>query len=165
MNKNHKRMKIGGFTLLELLVVIAIIMILAGLLLPAVMGVKNSARKAKAKTDVKQLDIALKAVLMDYRDWSLLGGATQGKDVVNATIDCLNGTSAAAENTKKICYMEFDKASTNGAGFSDPWKQLYRIALGNDGTVTPSGASAVALPRASAAWSLGSPVGQYITSW
>jgi len=163
MNKIHKRMRIGGFTLLELLVVIAIIMILAGLLLPAVMGVKNSARKAKAKTDVKQLDIALKAILMDDRDWKLLdsSGATSMKEVDNTMMNLLNGTTSP----KKICYMEFDKASTNGAGFSDPWKQLYRIALGNDGTVTPSGASAVALPRASAAWSLGSPVGQYITSW
>jgi prepilin-type N-terminal cleavage/methylation domain-containing protein len=163
MNKIHKRMRIGGFTLIELLVVIAIIMILAGLLLPAVMGVKNSARKAKAKTDVKQLDIALKAILMDDRDWKLLdsSGATSMKEVDNTMMNLLNGTTSP----KKICYMEFDKASTNGAGFSDPWKQLYRIALGNDGTVTPSGASAVALPRASAAWSLGSPVGQYITSW
>lgn len=165
MNKIHKRMRIGGFTLIELLVVIAIIMTLAGLLMPAVMGVKNSARKAKAKTDVKQLDIALKAILMDYRDWSLLGGATPGKPVDNNRIALLNGTSTAPENTKKICYMEFDKASTNGLGFSDPWKQLYQFALGDDGTVTPTGTGVVDLPRSSAAWSLGPSAGQYITSW
>lgn len=156
--------KFYGFTLIELLVVIAIIMILAGLLLPAVMGVKDSARKAKAKADVKQLDVALKAMLSDYRDWTILGGPTSSKDVDNNTINIFNGTDSA-NNPKQICYMEFDKASTNGLGFSDPWHQLYKIALGNNGTVTPAGVSASPIPRAMAAWSLGPSAGQYITSW
>lgn len=165
MNKLN-RMRVGGFTLIELLVVIAIIMILAGILMPALMGVKNSARKAKAKVDVKQLDIALKAVLTDFREWpSAIGGpSTSSKDVNNSVIEFLNGTDGA--NTKKVCYMEFDKASTNASGFVDPWKQLYKYALGADGTVTPSGVvGAGTLPRASAAWSLGPSAGQYITSW
>ncbi len=117
-----QRIKIGGFTLIELLVVIAIIAILAGLLLPAVMGAKNQARKAKAKTDAKQLEMALKAILTDYREWPAgVGGSsgTQSKDVDNDVIRFLNGTDPA--NDKKVCYMEFDKASTNGLGFSDPW--------------------------------------------
>ena len=164
MMKMHK-IRVGGFTLIELLVVIAIIMILAGLLMPALIGVKNSARKAKAKADVKQLDIALKAILTDYREWPVaIGGpSTSSKNVDNSVIGFLNGSDAA--NSKKVCYMEFDKASTNGLGFVDPWKQLYNFALGADGTVTPSGVGAGTLPRAVAAWSLGPSAGQYITSW
>lgn len=160
-----QRVKASGFTLIELLVVIAIIMILAGLLMPAVMGAKESARKAKAKTDVKQLDIALKAVLADYREWpSAIGGpSTSSRDVDNDAIAFFNGT--AAGNTKKVTYMEFDKGSTNGLGFVDPWNRLYKYALGDDGQVTPTGASASALPRACAAWSLGPAPGKYITSW
>lgn len=154
-----------AFTLIELLVVIGIIMLLSGLLMPAMMKAKDGARKAKAKTDVKQLDIALRAVLQDFREWpSAIGGPqTTMREIKNAEMQFLNATDSA--NTKNICYMEFDKASTNGLGFVDPWKQYYRIALGDDGSVTPVGASATPLPRASAAWSLGPSAGQYITSW
>lgn len=158
-------MKKTGFTLIELLVVIGIIMLLSGLLMPAVMKAKDGARKAKAKADVKQVDIALRAVLQDFREWpSAIGGPkTTMREIKNAEMEFLNASDSA--NTKKICYMEFDKASTNGLGFVDPWKQYYRIALGDDGSVTPQGASASALPRSSAAWSLGPSAGQYITSW
>jgi len=157
----------GGFTMIELLVVIAIIMVLIGLLMPAAMGVKNAARKARAKADVKQLDIALKAVLSDYQVWpNAIGGpSTSSRDVLNDVIKFLNGTDVA-NNTKGVCYMEFDKASTNGVGFVDPWSQYYKIALGDNGQVTPTGASGSAIPRPVAAWSVGPPgLGQFITSW
>jgi len=161
--KKINNVKVFGFTLIELLVVIGIIILLMGMLLPALMGVKENARKAKAKADVKQLDIALKAVLTDYRDWSIFGGPTQKKDVDNDTISILNGTAAA--NTKKVCYMEFDSASMNGLGFADPWKQLYKFALGDGGTVSPALSGVGPLPRATATWSLGPSAGKYITSW
>lgn len=161
-----KKSKRGGFTLIELLVAMAIIMILGGLLYPVIAKVKNDAKNVKAKADVRQLDIALKAILADYREWpTAIGGpSTSMKDVGSSVIAFLNGTDPA--NTKKVCYMEFDKGSMNNLGFVDPWKQLYKIALGSDGTVTPSGASASALPRPCAAWSLGPPDEQkFVTSW
>ena len=164
--KTLKKTPVLGFTLMELLVVIAIIMILGGILTPALMRVKINAQKAKAKADVKQLDIALKAVLSDYYDWTAIGGATTSNFVGTTMISFLNGTDVG-HNTKGVCYMEFDKASLNGTGFIDPWRQYYSYALGANGQVTPAGASLTAIPRPVAAWSVGPGGGmtQFITSW
>ncbi len=154
----------AAFTLLELLVVIGIIMLLSGLLFPALNSAREAARKTKAKADVKQLDTAWKCVLLDYRYWdkaaeSPKAGAvpTRGSaaKMSDSAVKYLQGGSS-----KSVIYMEFDKASTNALGsFVDPWNNskivddthAYMVYLG-DGTVKPYGAD---LYRDVAAWSLG----------
>ena len=160
-----------GFTLIELLVVIAIIMILGGLLFPAFTAARETARKTKAKADVRQLDMAFKAVLLDYRTWDdakVPGGlkADAGETVKASVVDYLNGTDTA-NNTKRVPYMEFDQKSLNTArDFIDPWKQAFKVAIG-DVSVAPGGTT---LYRQVAAWSLGKKgtsalYSDFIKSW
>jgi type II secretory pathway pseudopilin PulG len=58
-----------SFTLIELLVVVAIMMILAGLLFPAVRSSIRRAEAAKARAEVRQIAIGLEAFYAYYKFW------------------------------------------------------------------------------------------------
>lgn len=55
----------GGFTLIELMVVIIILGVLAGLIIPRVMGRPDEARQAKAKMQMESMESALKLYKLD----------------------------------------------------------------------------------------------------
>jgi prepilin-type N-terminal cleavage/methylation domain-containing protein len=128
-------MKRNAFTLIELLVVMSIIGLLAGLIFPAISRSKEMAKKTKAKAQIKQLDIAFRAVQNDFHGWSALSSSLGvGGGLVNAAVvDFLKGN-----NTRGAIYMEFDNSSTNSAGeFIDTWDRAYKAALSSAGSITP----------------------------
>lgn len=156
-----------AFTLIELLVVMGIIAVLAGLLFPAFSVAREMAKKARAKSDVKQIEIALKAILSDYRTWdaaNLPGGTTS--DDTKMTSDMIKYFAGVHDNnTRKILYMECNTSATNTDGsFIDPWSHEYHAAWGKASIADPFN-SGKTLYRDAAAWSLGGKDSKPVKSW
>jgi prepilin-type N-terminal cleavage/methylation domain-containing protein/prepilin-type processing-associated H-X9-DG protein len=73
-----RRQSGGGFTLIELLTVIAIIAILAGILIPVVGSVRESARAAVCQSRLRQLHSAAMLYANDHQDLFPQDGTDQG---------------------------------------------------------------------------------------
>lgn len=65
MKGKRKGIDEAGFTLIELMVVIVILGILAGLIIPRIMGRPDEARMAKARIQIESLETALKLYKLD----------------------------------------------------------------------------------------------------
>ena len=140
-----------AFTLLELMVVIAIIVVLAGLLFPAVQSVLERAKKVQAKNDLIQIVTAVNAFYVEYGRYPLPAGVTTdmaatygpaGSTAENGDLMKELEAVSSALNTRKIVFISLPSAkdqtnprsgiNTTTSGYYDPWGSEYAIALDAD---------------------------------
>jgi prepilin-type N-terminal cleavage/methylation domain-containing protein len=74
----QRRFTSAGFTLVELLTVIAIIVILMGLLIPAIIIAREQARRAQAKNDSAHILTAVRAYYSEYGKYPLGANSAAG---------------------------------------------------------------------------------------
>jgi len=97
-----------GFTLIELMVVIVILGILAGLIVPRIMGRPDEARQAKARIQLESLETALKLYKLDNGNYPTTEQGLQAL-VEAPTVE------AQAKNWRQGGYLEKGKVP------KDPW--------------------------------------------
>ena len=150
-----------GFTLIELLTVIAVILILAGIMIPAIGGVLEGSRKASSRTQFQQYVIAINNYRNTYGFWppfladgtatDVSGAATSGdaQDFIRAlTGRDLNGdvlsNTAADQNRRRKRFHTFgndilnDQLIDNGLGLSDTGAIYIAVDHDNDGLIDDS---------------------------
>jgi len=105
MQRKHNE---RGFTLIELMVVIVILGILAGLIVPRIMGRPDEARRAKARIQIESLETALKLYKLDNGNYPTTEQGLQAL-VEPPTVGAL------AKNWRQGGYLEKGKVP------KDPW--------------------------------------------
>ncbi|MFZ4437458.1 MAG: type II secretion system major pseudopilin GspG [Syntrophales bacterium] len=103
MRRNEK-----GFTLIELMVVIVILGILAGLIVPRIMGRPDEARRAKARIQIESIETALKLYKLDNGNYPT---TEQGLQALVET----PATGTPLKNWRQGGYLEKGKVP------KDPW--------------------------------------------
>jgi len=106
------RRNVKGFTLIELMVVIVILGILAGLIVPRIMGRPDEARRAKARIQIESLETALKLYKLDNGNYPT---TEQG---LQALVDP-PATGSPLSNWRQGGYLEKGKVP------KDPWDMEF----------------------------------------
>ena len=155
--RSLKRSSISGFTLIELLVVIAIIGILAGLLLPALGGAREAAKKARAGVLVNSLGLALKAYYNEYGYWPSSSASPSGANELTVAqnlglYQILTGSNIwASGNPRQIVFLDVKSAdlgpvnstsylkdSLGTTNLVNPWGHALRVTVDYDGNPSMS---------------------------
>lgn len=101
-----------GFTLIELMVVIVILGILAGLIVPRIMGRPEEAKQLKAKLTIESLETSLRLYKLDI-------GAYPTTEEGLAALITSPGSGNAANSWREGGYIEKGKVP------KDPWGQDF----------------------------------------
>ena len=102
----------SGFTLIELMVVIVILGILAGLIIPRIMGRPEEARRMKARVQIESIETALKLYKLDNGSYPTTEQGLQA--LVEAT-----SVGSLAKHWRKGGYLEKGKVP------KDPWENEF----------------------------------------
>lgn len=124
-----------GFTLLELVLAVSILLILLGLLMPAVRVVSRRAKQKLARAQVQILVHAVTAYRAEYRRWP-----AQIQDDEDTTYDCqasnlvaaLNPTNAH-DNPRGLHFQAVAHIPVTNDYFRDPWGRAYVVAMDENG--------------------------------
>lgn len=99
-----------GFTLIELMVVVVILGILAGLVIPKIMGKPEEAKRLKARMQIEQLEQALKLYYLDNGEYPT---TEQG---LNALVE-KPATEPVPKRWKEGGYLEKKKNPPRSLGY------------------------------------------------
>ena len=107
-NDDGRHFEDCGFTLIELMVVLVILGILAGLIVPRIMGRPDEAKQLKARMQIESIETALKLYKLDNGSYP---DTDQGLQALVAQPD----TGSPAKNWRAGGYLE------KGRVPKDPW--------------------------------------------
>ena len=118
------------FTLIEMLVVIAIIVILAGLVFPALGLARQNAKKSKANSECQSLKTA---IIMYESEFSCWPGKPSGEGTPLSSGEYLSMCKMlTGGNGKKMMFYEVGMGYEESKGILDPWGNQYQVILDTD---------------------------------
>ncbi len=128
-------MKKNTFPMIEILVVMAIIIVLMGILIPAVSKGMKKAKIQKSKTAIKTLYMAIKQYESTY-GFLPFTGANEDTNLTSSKYDKLLATLAGVNdgadgvdtNPRTIKFLELDTDNT----YNDSWNQRFKVSLDLD---------------------------------